>query len=71
MMIVPKDLNLEPPRGPREYLGGYAILARCLDKGRAELHHTAGEFNFNCPLDNMLLSGGGRPANGAADRLTA
>lgn len=53
--MFPKDLNLEPPRGPREELGGYFILARCLDKGRAELHHTAGESHFNCPLDNMLF----------------
>ena len=51
-----KDLSLEPPRSPRERLGGYAILARCLDKGRAELNGTSGEFHFNCPLDNMLFS---------------
>jgi hypothetical protein len=55
-MNTAKDLNLEPPRSPRNRLGGYAILARCLDKGRAELHHTAGEFHFNCPLDNMLFT---------------
>jgi len=55
-MNTAKDLNEEPPRGPRERLGGYVILARCLDKGRAELNNTAGEFHFNCPLDNMLFS---------------
>jgi hypothetical protein len=54
--VAAKDLTQEPPRSPRERLGGYAILARCLDKGRAELNHTAGEFHFNCPLDNMLFS---------------
>ena len=54
-MNLPKDLNLEPPRGPRGKLGGYAILARSLDKGRAEMNRSAGEFHFNCPLDNMLF----------------
>lgn len=55
-MNTAKDLGEEPPRGPRERLGGYVILARCLDKGRAELNNTSGEFHFNCPLDNMLFS---------------
>ena len=31
------DLTQRPPRSPRVRLGGYAILARCLDKGRATL----------------------------------
>ena len=55
-MNTAKDLSEVPPRSPRERIGGYAILARCLDKGRAELNETAGEFHFNCPLDNMLFS---------------
>ena len=54
--IAAKDLNQEPPRSPGERLGGYVILARCLDKGRAELNNTAGEYHFNCPVDNMLFS---------------
>src|SRR6187431_1271196 len=56
MNSTAKDLNLEPPRSPRVRLGGYAILARSLDKGRAELNKTAGDFHFNCPLDNILFS---------------
>lgn len=55
-MNTPKDLNLEPPRSPRERLGGYAILARCLDKGHAELNKTAGEYHFDCPLDKSLFT---------------
>jgi hypothetical protein len=55
-MNTAKDLSEVPPRSPRERLGGFAILARCLDKGRAELNGTGGEFHFNCPLDNMLFS---------------
>jgi hypothetical protein len=51
-----KDLTQEPPRSPRERLGPYAILARSLDKGRADLAGTVGEYHFDCPLDNMLFS---------------
>jgi len=31
------NLTHRPPRSPRVRLGGYAILPRILDKGRAEL----------------------------------
>ena len=40
------DLRKEPPRSPREVLGGYVILARCLDKGRADLLGMNGEYNY-------------------------
>jgi hypothetical protein len=53
--IPAKDLTTEPPRSPRHLIAGYAILARCLDKGRAELNNTAGEYHFACPLDQMFL----------------
>ena len=43
-----KDLNNEPPSSPRVMLGGYVILARCLDKCRSFLLGTNGEYNF-CP----------------------
>ena len=41
-----KDLTKEPPRSPREVLGGYVILARCLDKCRAFLLGINGEYNY-------------------------
>ena len=41
-----KDLRKEAPRSPREVLGGYVILARCLDKGRADLLGINGEYNY-------------------------
>jgi len=31
------DLTQRPPRSPRLTLGGYVILPRMLDKGRAQL----------------------------------
>lgn len=51
-----KDLTREAPRSPRVRLGGYVILARMIDKGRASLNGTNGEYHFDCPLDNALFS---------------
>lgn len=50
-----KDLSKEAPTSPRVRTGGYAILARMADKGRADIAGTIGEFHFDCPLDNMLF----------------
>jgi hypothetical protein len=55
MNIQAKDLTREPPRSPRVRIGGYALLARMADKGRATINGTAGDYHFNCPLDNMLF----------------
>jgi len=51
-----KDLMQESPRSPRQRLGGYVIMARMADKGRASFNGTNAEYHFNCPLDNMLFS---------------
>ncbi len=45
------NLTQRPPRSPRVRLGGYVVLARILDKGRAEIAGTAGEFKYNNPAD--------------------
>ena len=50
------DLTREAPRSPRQRLGGYDILARAVDKGRATLAGKPGEYHFDCPVDNMLFS---------------
>jgi hypothetical protein len=55
MKINAPDLAQRPPRSPRIRLGGYVILPRMLDKGRATLAGKAGEFRFNCPLDRHFL----------------
>jgi hypothetical protein len=54
-MSTAKDLTKEAPTSPRVRTGGYAILARMADKGRAVIAGTEGEFHFDCPLDNMLF----------------
>ena len=50
-----KDLTQEAPRSPSKRVGGYVILGRTLDKGRALLGGNIGEYHFDCPLDNMLF----------------
>ena len=50
------DLTQRPPRSPRSRLGGFALLPRMLDKGRATLAGTNGEYHYNCPLDQRFLS---------------
>ena len=54
-MNTSKNLTQEPPRSPRSLLGGYALMARMIDKGRAELEGNVGEYHFACPLDQMLF----------------
>jgi hypothetical protein len=56
MTIHAFDLTQRPPRSPRTRLGGYVILPRTLDKGRATLAGQAGEYHFDCPLDKQFLS---------------
>ncbi len=49
------DLTQRPPRSARVRLGGYVILPRLLDKGRATLAGKAGEYHYNCPLDQRFF----------------
>jgi hypothetical protein len=49
------DLTKLPPRSPRVRLGGYAILPRMLDKGRATVAGKHGEYHYACPLDGRFL----------------
>ena len=55
MAIFALDLTQRAPRSPRVRLGGYAILARALDKGRATIVKKQGEYHFNCPLDQSCF----------------
>jgi hypothetical protein len=55
MSTSAKDLTKEAPRSPRVRIGNYPLLARALDKGRAALNGTVGEYHFDCPLDNYLF----------------
>ena len=43
---VPLDLTQRPPRSPRVKLGGYVLLPRILDKGRAAIAGKLGEYHY-------------------------
>src|SRR5882757_3846062 len=49
------DLTQRPPRSFRVRLGGYVILARMLDKGRATLATKNGEYKYNSTTDQRLV----------------
>jgi hypothetical protein len=54
--IIDRDLTKQAPHSPRERIAGFAIASRTVDKCRASLAGTPGEYHFDCPLDNMLFS---------------
>ena len=49
------DLTKEFPRSPRATLGGYVVAARTLDKCRAVIAGTNGEYHYDCPLDQNFF----------------
>jgi Domain of unknown function (DUF5069) len=55
MPLHTPDLTKFPPRSPRVRLGGYVILPRMLDKGRATVAGKHGEYHYACPLDQQFL----------------
>ena len=63
LKLLAPDLTKNYPRSPRETLAGYVIAARMLDKCRAVLAGTAGEYHFDCPLDNQFLGFAGIKAD--------
>ena len=49
------DLTRSFPHSPHAMLAGYILAKRALDKCRADLAGTAGEYHFDCPLDNIFF----------------
>jgi hypothetical protein len=49
------DLTKGFPHSPHAMLAGYILARRALDKCRAELAGTIGEYHYDCPLDNKFL----------------
>jgi len=54
--IIARDLTKQAPHSPRERLAGFAIASRTVDKCRASLAGTLGQYHYDCPLDNLLFS---------------
>lgn len=71
MALNAPDLTKRPPRGPRVRLGGYVILPRILDKGRANLAGKNGDYNYACPLDQRWLEFTGIDAKAMKKQLAA
>ena len=58
-MIIPllaPNLAKHAPHSPRERLAGFVIARRAVDKCRASLAGTLGQYHYDCPLDNSLFS---------------
>ena len=69
MTLDSPDLTVFPPRSDRVRLGGYVILPRMLDKGRATLAGKNGEYHYACPVDERFLEFAGVGADALKDRL--
>src|SRR5258708_39703993 len=65
------DLTMNPPRSPRVRLGGYAILPRMLDKGRALIAGKQGEYKYACPMDQRFLDFAGIDSEALKKQLAA
>ncbi len=50
------DLTKDFPRSPRERAGGIAMVPRTIDKARAQLAGTIGEYIYDCSMDRYLFA---------------
>jgi hypothetical protein len=71
MPIKAPDLTQHAPRSPRVRLGGYVILPRMLDKGRANIAKKNGEYKYACPLDQRFLEFAGINPDALKKQLAA
>lgn len=71
MPLSSPDLTKHSPRSARVRLGGYAILPRMLDKGRASLSGKLGDYKYACPLDQRFLDFAGIDPEALKQQLAA
>lgn len=50
------DFTKFPPRSPRTKLGGFAHFPRLIDKARAVVAGTNGDYHYNCPFDQQFFA---------------
>jgi len=50
------DLTKQFPRSPRHKAAGVAMLPRTIDKARAKLAGSLGEYIYDCPMDRQLFA---------------
>ena len=49
------DLTKEYPRSGREKIAGLMMIGRSVDKARAQLAGTLGEYIYDCPMDRRVF----------------
>jgi len=49
--IIARGLTKQAPHSPRERIAGFVIASRSVDKCRASLAGTLGEYHYDCPRD--------------------
>jgi hypothetical protein len=54
--ILARDLTKQAPHSPRQRIGGFVVASRAIDKCRASLAGTLGEYAYDCPLDKLLFN---------------
>ena len=50
------DLTRSYPRSVRDTLAGVVMLARTADKAKAAANGNIGEYHYNCPMDQAVLT---------------
>jgi hypothetical protein len=65
------DLKTGFPRSPNASLGLYILLPRIIDKCRATIAGTNGEYNYNCPLDRQFFDFTGIDADAFKGQVAA
>ncbi len=50
------DLTKSYPRSVRDTIDGVVMLARTADKAKASAAGTAGEYHYNCPMDQAVFA---------------
>ncbi len=51
-----RDLKKQAPHSPRERVAGFVLASRAVDKCRASIAGTLGEYHYDCPMDNLLFT---------------
>lgn len=65
------DLRTQFPRSMRATLAGWVHLARMIDKCRATLAGTEGEYIYPCPMDERLMDFAGITSDQFTAAVTA
>ena len=50
------DLTKHYPRSVREPFAGVVQIGRTIDKARAHVAGTVGEYHYNCPMDRAVFA---------------